>query len=131
MTYVHADVDECQLGVHTCDQHAGCVNTIGWYECSCNVGYTGNGINCSELQGSIAIILYYYHFCCLLYPGCSNGQVLLQNETHLSANLTEGTVLVCYNNEYGTVCDDFWDDLEAAVVCGQLGFSEEGILLCI
>ena len=79
----------------------------------------------------IAIILYYYHFCCLLYSGCSNGQVLLQNETHLSANLTEGTVLVCYNNEYGTVCDDFWDDLEAAVICGQLGFSEEGILLCI
>ena len=47
--YVHADVDECQLGVHTCDQHAGCVNTIGWYECSCNVGYTGSGFNCSKL----------------------------------------------------------------------------------
>ena len=49
MKYVHADVDECQLGVHTCDQHAGCMNTIGWYECSCNVGYTGSGFSCSEL----------------------------------------------------------------------------------
>ena len=69
-----------------------------------------------------------------MYPGCSNGQVVLQNGTHLSANLTEGTVLVCYNNEYGTVCDDFWDDFEARVVCGQLGFSDEGLVylkLCL
>ena len=55
------------------------------------------------------------------FQGCDDGDVLLQNGTHTSANLTEGTVLVCYNNEYGTVCDDFWDDLEARVVCNQLG----------
>lgn len=50
MKLVHADIDECQLGMHTCDEHAGCMNTIGWFECSCNVRYTGSGINCSELQ---------------------------------------------------------------------------------
>ena len=52
--------------------------------------------------------------------------MLLYNGSYLSPNLTEGTVLVCYNNTYGTVCDDFWDELEARVVCNSLGYSKNG-----
>lgn len=40
---------------------------------------------------------------------------------------SEGSVEICFNNSYGGICDTFWDDANALVVCKQLGFSANGI----
>ncbi len=53
---------------------------------------------------------------------CRSGEVRLGG----GVDASQGRVEVCFNNIWGTVCDDSWDDNAAAVVCRQLGLHEEG-----
>ena len=46
--YILPDVNEClEESTNQCDLMANCTNTEGSYNCTCVVGFTGNGKNCS------------------------------------------------------------------------------------
>ena len=53
----------------------------------------------------------------------TDGALRLAGQNDTSA--TEGRVEVCYNGEWGTVCDDNWGPPDAKVVCRQLGLPTE------
>lgn len=41
-----SDIDECDIGRHTCHINANCSDTPGSYECHCKDGFFGNGTIC-------------------------------------------------------------------------------------
>jgi len=43
------------------------------------------------------------------------------------SSYSEGRVEVNYNGEWGTVCNDGWNDINAGVVCRQMGFGSSGM----
>ena len=53
---------------------------------------------------------------------CDHGSIRLTGLDPL-----QGHVEVCVNGTWGSLCNDYWHNNDASVVCRQLGFDPEGI----
>ena len=42
------DINECEMETDNCDGNANCTDTIGSFNCTCNPGYDGDGVNCAS-----------------------------------------------------------------------------------
>ena len=59
----------------------------------------------------------------LISAPCTNGDVRLRGDWRYNSF---GRVEVCLEETWGTICDDYWDNNDASVICKQLGFSPYG-----
>ena len=76
-----------------------------------------------QLQCDVLPLEILYSFAAFEYSNCTNGEIRLRGGTGTEL---EGRVEICYGNQWGTICDNNWDNSDAQVVCHQLGHPRLG-----
>ena len=112
------DIDECVTGENNCHaDYATCTNTGGNFTCSCNSGYSGDGVTCEgkiqmklcRIVGhliSIQFFNFYTYLICLDINECETGENNCQTGYATCSN-TEGGFTCACNTGYsgdGVIC---------------------------
>ena len=57
---------------------------------------------------------------------CTNHDIrMIRNNTGIPFK-SNGRIEVCYNNQWGSICNNSWGTNDAKVACGQLGYTKSG-----
>ena len=86
LVFLSIDINECELEGDDCHMYATCNDTFGSFECTCNSGFEGDGVNCTSMYASLKICCAKFnkhidYYCgvvcvsCYLY-GCYTNFVL-------------------------------------------------------
>lgn len=78
-------------------------------------------VNCTHITNHNCFIFEVAGVICK-DPCMYDGQLSLYG----GSSNTEGRVEVCMNGQWGTVCDDQFENVDAAVICKTLGLPFEG-----
>ena len=78
-------MDECALGTDNCHQNASCTDTEGSFNCTCNPGFEGDGVNCTSMPGVSAVCLILNVTCLSDIDECAMGT----DNCHMYAECTD------------------------------------------
>ena len=120
MTYLRCSGSEKRLT--DCDYNSNALTSCG----------SGNhaGVTCVGMWLLIRIFNHLesmesHQYVYNIIGSCPEGDVRLRGGSLASG----GRVEVCIQQSWTTICDVYWDNQDASVLCRQLGFSPYGIAI--
>ena len=72
------------------------------------------------------MLLHYFYIYITIAP-CNESDVRLRD----GPSKASGRIELCHNGTWGTICSDFWDNIDASILCKQLGYSPYGNCLVL
>jgi len=74
--HLHTDINECEDDeLNNCNENANCTNAEGSFTCSCNPGYTGDGVNCTSKLLCMQCKKKVFNMCALIDLHSINFQI--------------------------------------------------------